>query len=324
MELRHLRYFLAVAEELNFSRAAQHLHIAQPPLSQQIRQLEDELGLQLFERGSRPLRLTEAGRFFHTEARQILAKLDAAVDGTRRIARGQTGWLGLGYVGSAMHVLVPPVLRRFHAEHPGVEVLLFEMLTADQAAALLDRRIHVGFVRPAIGHDELVEELLYAEPVGIAVPADHPFASRAGLHIAELAGQPIVLFGGRAARGVESDFILSLFRQGGIEPQAVVEAQSMESCLGLVAAGMGLAVVSSGYGHVPRAGVRFVPLTAAPSIPMKLAYRPQERSPAVLAFLKIVREEVSKTRRISEFPSAEYATHIELSPGPFVGTIPAM
>jgi len=104
MELRHLRYFLAVAEELNFSRAAQRLHIAQPPLSQQIRHLEDELGLQLLERGSRPLRLTEAGRFFRTQALEILARLDEAVAGTRRIERGQIGWLGVGYTGSAMNV----------------------------------------------------------------------------------------------------------------------------------------------------------------------------------------------------------------------------
>src|SRR5580704_10236674 len=103
MELRHLRYFLAVAEELNFTRAAERLHIAQPPLSQQIRQLEDELGLQLLERGSRPLRLTEAGQFFKTEAMNLIAQLDQAVAGARRIGRGEVGWIGIGYIGSAMN-----------------------------------------------------------------------------------------------------------------------------------------------------------------------------------------------------------------------------
>jgi DNA-binding transcriptional LysR family regulator len=295
MELRHLRYFLAVAEELNFSRAALRLHIAQPPLSQQIRQLEEELGLQLFERGSRPLRLTEAGRFFKTEAVEVLAKLDQAVLGTRRIARGDVGWLGIGYVGSAMALLLPQALRRFHTEHPGVEVLLFEMLNTDQAEALNDRRIHVGFIRPSLNHEELIEETLYDEPMVIAMPVDHPMATRETVAIAELAEEPIVLYGGRTARNViGSDFILSQLRAGGIEPKVAVESQYVESALGLVAAGMGVALTAAGFLHTPRFGVRFVPVAApAPSIPMRVAYRAQERSPPVFAFLKIVRDVAS-------------------------------
>ena len=291
MELRHLRYFLAVAEELNFSRAAHRLQIAQPPLSQQIRQLEDELGLQLLERGSRPLRLTAAGLFFRTEAVEILAKLEQAVGGARRIGRGEVGWIGVGYVGSAMSVLLPPVLRRFHAEHPGVEVLLYEMLPYELPAALLDRRIHVGFIRPWANHEDLVEESLYEEPVAVAMPADHPLAGRREITIAELADEPVVLYGGRMTRGVDSSFLLSLFRAGGVEPKVAVQAQYAESALGLVAAGMGVALAAAGFGHVPRAGVRFVPVAApTPTIPMTIAYRPAERSPVVLAFLKIARE----------------------------------
>jgi DNA-binding transcriptional LysR family regulator len=291
MELRHLRYFLAVAEELNFSRAALRLHIAQPPLSQQIRQLEDELGLQLLERGSRPLRLTEAGRHFQTEALAVLAKLDEAVAGTRRIGRGEVGWIGIGYVGSAMNLLLPPVLRRFHAEHPGVEVLLYETLPHEQPAALLDRRIHVGFIRPGFDHPELVEESLYDEPICVALPSDHRWANRTGIAIAELVDEPVVLYGGRLSRGVDSSFILSLFRAGGVEPKVAVQAQYAESALGLVAAGMGVALAAAGFGLVPRSGVRFVPVVPPTAcFPMKVAYRPTERSPIVLALLKIARE----------------------------------
>jgi DNA-binding transcriptional LysR family regulator len=291
MELRHLRYFLAVAEELNFSRAAQRLHIAQPPLSQQIRQLEDELGMQLLERGSRPLRLTEVGRFFQTEALGVIAKLDQAVAGARRIGRGQVGWIGIGYVGSAMNLLLPPVLKRFHAEHPGVEVLLYEMLAYDLPAALLDRRIHVGFARPGIDHGELVEECLYVEPAMIAVPSDHPLAERREIAIRELADEPVVLYGGGMTRGIDSNYLLSLFRAGGIEPKVAIEAQHADSALGLVAAGMGLALTAAGFSRVQRPGVRFVPIAApGPAIPMKLAYRPTERSPVVQAFLKITHE----------------------------------
>jgi len=294
MELRHLRYFLAVAEELNFSRAAVRLHIAQPPLSQQIRQLEAELGLQLLERGSRPLRLTEAGRFFKTEAMNLIAQLDQAVAGARRIGRGEVGWIGISYVGSAMNQLLPLVLRRFHAEHPGVEVLLYEMLPFEQPAALLDRRVHVGFVRPGIDHADLTEECLYQEPVSIALSSDHRWAGRSEIAIAELADEPVVLYGGRMTRGVDSSFLLSLFRAAGVEPKVAVQSQYAESALGLVAAGMGVALTAAGFGHVPRAGVTFVPVAApSPSIPMKVAYRAIERSPVVLAFLKITREVVA-------------------------------
>ena len=291
MELRHLRYFLAVAEELNFSRAAVRLHIAQPPLSQQIRQLEDELGLQLLERGSRPLRLTEAGRFFKTEAMSLIAQLEQAVAGARRIGRGEVGWIGIGYIGSAMTLLLPPVLRRFHAEHPGVEVLLYEMLPFEQPEALLDRRIHVGFVRPGLDHADLIEELLFDEPLAIALPSDHRWAGRTEIAIAELVDEPVVLYGGRMNRGIDSGFLLSTFRAYGVEPKVAVQSQHAESALGLVAAGMGVALTGAGFGLVPRAGVSFVPVAApAPSIAMKVAYRAIERSPVVLAFLKITRE----------------------------------
>jgi DNA-binding transcriptional LysR family regulator len=291
MELRHLRYFLAVAEELNFSRAAVRLHIAQPPLSQQIRQLEDELGLQLFERGSRPLRLTEAGQFFKTEAMNLIAQLEQAVAGARRIGRGEVGWIGIGYIGSAMNLLLPSILRRFHAEHPGVEVLLYEMLPFEQPAALLDRRIHVGFVRPGIDHADLLQELLYDEPMAIALPSDHRWVGRTDIAIAELADEPVVLYGGRMSRGIDSGFLLSTFRAYGVEPKVAVQSQHAESALGLVAAGMGVALTGAGFGLMPRAGVSFVPVAApSPGIPMKIAYRAIERSPVVLAFLKITRE----------------------------------
>ncbi|HLZ66479.1 MAG TPA: LysR substrate-binding domain-containing protein [Aliidongia sp.] len=293
MELRHLRYFLAVAEELNFSRAALRLHIAQPPLSQQIRRLEDELGLQLLERGSRPLRLTAAGRFFQTEAAALMAKLEEAVSGARRIDRGEVGWIGVGYVGSAMPLLLPPVLRRFHAEHPGVEVLLYEMLPFEQPAALLERRVHVGFVRPNIDSAELLEELLYDEPIVVAVPSDHRFADRSQLALTELADEPILLYGGGGpkSRGINTNFLLGVFRAAGVEPKVAVQAEHPESALGLVAAGMGVALTAAGFGHVPRAGVRMVPIgPVSPTIAMKVAYRPTERSPVLREFLKITRE----------------------------------
>ena len=190
----------------------------------------------------------------------MLAQLEQVVAGTRRIGRGEVGWIGVGYVGSAMNLLMPPVLRRFHAEHPGVEVLLYEMLPFEQSAALLDRRVHVSFARPGIDHGDLAEESLYEEPVSIALPSDHRWAGRSEIAIAELVDEPVVLYGGRMTRGVDSGFLTSLFRAAGVEPKVAVQSQYAESALGLVAAGMGVALTAAGFGRTPRAGVTFVPV----------------------------------------------------------------
>jgi LysR family transcriptional regulator, benzoate and cis,cis-muconate-responsive activator of ben and cat genes len=294
MELRQLRYFAAVAEELNFSRAALRLHIAQPPLSQQIRNLEEEMGLILLDRGSRPLRLTQAGKFFHARCGEILSSLHSAVADTKRIGSGHSGWLGIGFVSSVMNVLLPNVLQRFRAAFPDVEMQLFEMIRDEQAAALLDRRIHVGFVRPTLGESELVEELLYDESFIVAIPSSHRFALRDSVAIDELVDEPIVLYGGRTSDILNDNPLLSVWRDSGIEPKIAVEAQHADSALGLVAAGMGLALTGSSFGNFPRAGISFVPLTGVPpNLPMKIAYRPDERSPIVSAFLRIVREEAA-------------------------------
>ena len=292
MEVRHLRYFVAVAEELHFSRAARRLHMAQPPLSQQIRNLEAELGMPLLARGRRPLRLTEAGRFFKSQAVDILAKLDQAVEGARRISRDQNDWIGVGYIGSAMNMLLPPVLRRFHAERPGVEVLLYEMSHETQQAALLEGRIHVGFVDLSLGTDALAEELLYEEPMTVAVPMDHPLAGRTEISLAELAAEPMVLYAKRTWRDTVSDYPLSLLRAAGFEPKIAMEAQNVESALGLVVAGLGVALAVESFANASRAGIRFVSLgRRGPAVPMNAIYRPDEPFSSRTAFLNIVREE---------------------------------
>jgi len=294
MEIRHLRYFVAVAEELSFSRAAQRLHIAQPPLSQQIRHLEAELGFQLIARDTRPLRLTEAGRFFKSEALDILSRVEEATAGARRIGRGQSGWLGVGYIGSAMNELLPPVVHRFHRDHPGVALQLFEMLYEEQASALLDRRIHIGLSRASLGVDSLVEEVLYEEAMMVAVPTSHPLAGRSDVLVADLAPEPIVHYAGRPSRGVESDYLLAVFRAAGVEPKIAVEAKNVESALGLVAAGLGLSIVAASFTHGQRPGVRFLVLGGeSPSVPMRAVYPSQEPSHLLRAFLAIVREEAA-------------------------------
>jgi DNA-binding transcriptional LysR family regulator len=277
---------------LNFSRAAQRLHIAQPPLSQQIRDLEQELGAQLLERGTRPLRLTEAGCFFRRQSIELLSKLEEAVGGTRRIGVGQEGRLGIGYVGSAMNALLPPVVRRFQAEHPAVEVLMFEMGHDEQEAALLDGRIHLGFLRTPIDIDTLVEELLYEEPMVAAVPSSHLFAQRSEITLSDLAAEPIVLYTSGISRSVDRDYILSAFRAAGIEPKVAVEARNAESALGLVRAGLGVTLTVSCFARPEPEGIQFLSLgSTGLSVPLKAVYRAHEQSFALKTFLKFVRSE---------------------------------
>ena len=188
MELRHLRYFLAVAREMSFSRAADQLHIAQPPLSRQIHQLEEELGAALFDRTARPLKLTPAGQFFQAQAQLVMDRLAEARTATARIARGQRRWFGIGFVPSTLYGALPEVIRRFRAAQPEVEVGLLELTTVQQIDALKAGRIDVGFGRLRFEEDErIAAEVVREEPLVAALPDDHRLARRKRLALEELA-----------------------------------------------------------------------------------------------------------------------------------------
>src|SRR3954471_20944169 len=193
MELRHLRYFVAVAEELHFRRAAERLHVSQPPLSQQIRALERELGVTLFERNRRRVELTTAGEALLGEARGILAAVEHAVDLTQRVARGEAGALAIGFVGSAMYGRLPDVLREFHAARPAVQLRLRELPTGAALDALAEGRIDVGVVRPAQVEAGIAIDIVRREAVVVALPADHELAARRRLTLRELWGETFVL-----------------------------------------------------------------------------------------------------------------------------------
>src|SRR5687768_4355925 len=194
MELRHLRYFVAVAEELHFGRAAVRLHIAQPPLSMQIKQLEGELGFRLFQRTNRKVEITQAGALFLDDVRELLAELDRSVASAKRVARGESGWLGIGFVGSATYAVLPAALQRFRKDHPDVELVLRELVTAKQAQALREGRIHVGLARPAIDEEGIDSEVILHEPLVAALPDSHRLARKAGIRVEDLAAEPFILF----------------------------------------------------------------------------------------------------------------------------------
>src|SRR6185503_16645682 len=190
MELRHLRYFIAVAEELHFGRAAERLFISQPPLSMQIQQLEREVGFALFFRTKRHVELSPAGRHFLDEARDIMSSLERATAAARRVARGEAGWLGIGFVGSATYEVLPVLLRQFRQEFPDVELVLRELASAPQPQAPKDGRIHVGLARPAIDEPGIRCKPILRELLVAALPSNHPLTERERIGLSELAEEP--------------------------------------------------------------------------------------------------------------------------------------
>jgi DNA-binding transcriptional LysR family regulator len=248
VELRHLRYFVAVAEERNFTRAAERLHIAQPPLSRQIQQLEEDLGVQLFERNSRPLRLTDTGRFFYTHALQLLAQTAELQAMTKRVGKIEHK-MSVGFVGSTLYGMLPRIIRRFRQTHPDVEVTLHEMSTMDQIKALKEGFIDVGFGR--IRHDDpsVRRVVLREERMIVALPVGHPLAeARPKLALQDLVAEPLIIFP-RAPRPSFADQVLAAFHDRGLKPARLHEVRELQIALGLVAMGLGLSVVpASVYG----------------------------------------------------------------------------
>jgi DNA-binding transcriptional LysR family regulator len=297
MELRHLRYFVAVAEELHFGRAAERLFIAQPPLSQQIQQLERELGVTLFQRTSRRVQLTPAGEGFLRDARRLLAGLDEAAEGARRAARGETGWLGIGFAASATYDLLPAVLRDFRARFPDVSLSLAELNAAEQARALHERAIHVGFARPSVEDPEAVVGAVLREPFLAALPAAHPLAGASPLPLSALASEPFVSFP-EQPRPSYAALVRDACAGAGFAPRVVQEVREMQTALSLVAAGLGVALLPDSVRHLRRDGVAYRALAhPAPRTELAVVSRRDDPSPALANFLGIVRDQVARRER---------------------------
>jgi DNA-binding transcriptional LysR family regulator len=288
MELRHLRYFVAVAEELHFGRAAVRLHMAQPPLSQQIKQLEEELGFQLFHRTKRSVTLTAAGERFLGETRLIFSRLDQAIAQGRRTSRGELGELAIGFVGSASYSVLPPILQQFGQQFPAVELTLRELTTNLQIEALRENRIDIGLVRPPIQDTGLVQQPILRESLVVALSSGHRLAQDRALAIAEIAPESFILFPRILAPGLY-DQIIALCHQGGFSPQVVQEAVQMQTIVGLVAAGIGIALVPASLQNLQRVGVVYRPLLEeTPQVEISLVWRQGDLSPTVQQFLRML------------------------------------
>lgn len=290
MELRHLRYFVAVAEELHFGRAAERLFMAQPPLSQQIRQLEAEIGTPLLARTNRRVELTQAGALFLEDARAILRRVEEATTRARRAGRGEAGWLGVGFVASSAYDVLPEILRQFRERLPEVELVLTELLGHEQSHALRERQIHVGFARLPAPEEGIVLETIAQEPLFVALPAGHPLAARERIELADLKGEPLVQFP-RSPLSSYRRLVWRLFESAGFTPKVVQETDEVQTAVSLVVAGLGLAVVPEPVRNLRREGIVYRPFAdPSPSIDLTMAYREAETSPIVPRFLEIARE----------------------------------
>ncbi|OKH35738.1 LysR family transcriptional regulator [[Phormidium ambiguum] IAM M-71] len=288
MELRHLHYFVTVAAELNFSRAAQRLHIAQPPLSQQIRQLETELGFELFHRTKRSVQLTQAGRVFLVQAEKILQQVEQAVEMGRLASRGEVGQLVVGFVSSAAYSVLPPILQAFRQAVPNVSLELRELTTNQQLQLLVSGQIDIGLVRPPVEQPEIHSEVIFQEPLMLAMPVSHRLAKRTKVSIKSLVNEPFILFRRSLAPGLY-DPIISLCQQAGFSPNVVQEAIQMQTIVSLVAAQMGIAVVSASLQNLQRSGVIYKALKEkTPLVALALIWRP-DCVPTVERFLRIAR-----------------------------------
>lgn len=302
MELRHLRYFVTVAEELHFGRAAARLFIAQPPLSQQIQQLERELGVMLFARTSRRVQLTPAGTAFLAEARQILTHLTTAAETAKRAARGETGWLGIGFAASATYDLLPAVLHDFRAAFPEVALSLQELNAAEQAVALREKTIHLGFARPYAPQPEAVVNTVQREPFLVALPTLHRLTSLNSLMLAALAEEPFISFP-EDPKPSYAEVVRLACESAGFAPRVVQEVREMQTALSLVAAGFGVALLPASVKHLHRDGVAYRPLEEpAPRTELAVVSRLDDPSPASQNFLAIVQAQVKLREHNDEKP----------------------
>lgn len=295
MEFKRLKYFLAVAEELHFGRAATRLDMAQPPLSRQIAALETDLGVQLFDRSRSQIRLTQAGLVLQDHARQILSRLDAAYRDTRLVGSGSGGRLRIAFVGSASHGLLPTLIKSYRSFYPNVELALSAMNNAELSHGLIARDIDVAVARPALNDDEFRHELLCREKLILALPDNSRLASLPEIRFADLADQVFVLYPRRPRPGY-ADVVLNICAREGFTPAKLELTQDFQSAISLVSVGVGLSVVPESVSSTQRPGVVYRPyLGDNPGTALTVHARLDNRAPQVMNFLEITRKFARKT-----------------------------
>src|SRR5271163_620438 len=297
IELRHLRYFVAVAEELHFGRAALRLHLAQPPLSQQIRKLEEIVGHPLFLRTTRAVKPTAAGEVFLARARRTLRTVQQDLTEARSIGRGEVGSLRVGFIGSSMLTPLPAMLGRYRRRHPKVDLQLHEAMSSRIVQWLLDGTVDVGFLRDGDPHPELEAETLFSEPFVAVLPASHRLAGRRSIPAAALREEPFVFFPQSAGR-LAYDKPISICEENGFRPHIVQEAPQWLTLMRLVGAGLGVSIAPACVEKVAAPDAVCVKLSGASvRSGIDLAWRAGEGRAIVTAFRSLAREVLARPRK---------------------------
>lgn len=294
MDFRRLRYFVAVAEERNFSRAAERLHIAQPGLSNQVKQLEEDIGVRLFDRSNRGVRLTEAGKLLLEETQQMYAQMEGALRMIQRVGHGEVGRLTLGFVPSAFNEILPPLLRTFQEAFADVELLLREMNPDQLVQSLRGENIDVAFMYLPVENDDLDCRPVSREPLVVALPEKHPLAGEVEIDVRRLAEEHFVLPARYHTPGLRAR-VMDVCREAGFVPKAVQREEWLmqTTIVGLVASNVGIALMPASLErNLRRSGVVYKPIEGTPpTVEMGIVWRQDDGSPVLQSFLGIVNEE---------------------------------
>lgn len=298
MDQRHLRQFIAVAEEHCFSLAAKRLGISQPALSRQVRHLEEKLGVPLFIRTKRRVELTEAGQVFLDEVRRGLLHIDWAMQAARQAGHGEVGRLAIGFVGPATYSVLPPAMQAFQRRFPRVELDLDEASTGEQMAALREGRLQLGFLCPSAAYDDLSIEPVLAEAVVVAVPRGHPLAAEPRVHLSALAAEPLLMVR-RELEPTLFESYMELCADAGVTPNLLLGPNPLHLRLSLVAAGLGFAIVPASVRNLRRPDLVYRALhPQPPKLILAAAWRPDDPSPTLRAFLGVMREVIQRQRPV--------------------------
>jgi LysR family transcriptional regulator, benzoate and cis,cis-muconate-responsive activator of ben and cat genes len=291
IELRHLRYFLAVADAGTFRGAAERLHVSQPPLTRQIQQLEEILAVRLFNRQPRGVELTETGVLFHRDASNLMLLLEQSVSRAQLAEQGQLGRLDVGIFGSAIVGAIPLIIRQFRENHPHVEIVLHNMNRAEQLQALRENRLTVGFNRFFTQEPDLCWENVQSEPVYLAVNEHHVLASRHSVRLKELKGHGLILYP-RTVRPSFIDHMTSLLERQGVTPHIAHEVDDVMTAVALVSSNLGSSIVTESATNLRLPHVRYIPIDAKDGAVFDLSviYRKDDRSSLLQAFLRTAKE----------------------------------
>ncbi|MDF2565388.1 MAG: transcriptional regulator, LysR family [Massilibacillus sp.] len=295
MELRHLKYFVVVAEELHFTRAADRLNMAQPPLSQQIHQLEDELGVQLFYRNKRQVELSAAGKIFLESVYKILNDIEKACDAAQRTHRGELGKIVVGFTGAATFGILTNLLQPYRTKFPLIDLVVLQLNTTDQIQSLLNGEIDIGILYVPVENSGLIFKVIHQQPFIIAMPKNHPLASKSDpIEVQELSKESFIMIPRKAGQ-VYYDTIINICHSAGFSPNIGPEVYELNTSISLVAAGMGIALVPDSIQTLRINGITYRHLkNPGSTLKTALVWRNDESSPLVHKFIALAEQNIQK------------------------------